>query len=170
MAIKQYNTVNILREPSCTNHDLEGEKQKNFYVRFSKHFELVQVGFQRHGCQGIAYFVPRIHLFLDETARNMYLDYTVNSTSASVMRMRELLLDTENLGKRINALVNKMQAECQRLKLPAYELRTLTFLPDNASKDGERVTYRIAIDGSKSNNPNVYDLSNYSETKTKNNR
>jgi len=170
MAMKQHEVINIIKEPSNERLcDIEGEKGKIFHSRFGSHFELVHIAREMQNFKNaVTFLVPRIQLFLDENARNMFLNYTADSKDPNVQRFRALLLDTENLEKRVRTLVGKMKEECERLELPVYEFRTMTYLPENMKTEGARVTYRIAIDGSKSNVPGVIELNEFLEAPVKN--
>lgn len=127
---------------------------------FQPYFAPVVIGnwTNKAGIINRIYSVPLIMLFMDEYSRNKYLEFSANLTDETSLSLRRMLSDEENLERRVQKITKKIGDTCKERGIRVFEYKTVSYTELNQKTDGARETFRIALDGSKSTNPNVHDL------------
>lgn len=137
---------------------------KMIHEMYNDFFEEIPIGKKSEK----SYVVPKIELFLKPYFRDMFLSYTAKNNDPEIQQLREILLncDPEEI---IRECITGIAEQCELYNMPVFEQMGVAVTPET-NCHGQRIIYRLALDRSKSDRPDVCDLSGYLEPKSRGTR
>lgn len=130
---------------------------------FEPYFASIIIGvhIDKRGNINRTYSVPLIMLFLDKYSREQFLTYSASKEDPTSLSLKRMLSDETKLPYYVQKIVKRIWAACQEYGINVFEQRAISYTELNYKEDGAREIFRISLDGSKSNNQNVHDLTDY---------
>ena len=141
----------------------ECERLNKIHERIAPYFSQIIIGEKtsvtNKKCR--TYTCSLFQLFINESFRNQFLDYTIASVDEVEISLRNILIDDRNIQKNILKIAGRFGDLCKKYNVPSYEIGGFSYTKENYLKGGENQVFRIALDGSKKEG--TFDLTPYYE-------